>query len=402
MTKPSPCIIDCDPGIDDTLAILHAMGSPKVDVKAITLCYGNTNRENVTRNLFTILHILGQEVSAERLATLPAGPNRDRLEQITTKKPVIAVGAAKPLVVKAAYGEDFHGADGLGMMHVNDPDLAPSDWANILNTIDPEGPAKDLEATEDLSSQRLCTPSKRLAHMEILHQLAEAEPKTVTIIALGPMTNLALAYEKDPVTFARCKQIICMGGCLDMPGNVTPVAEFNFHACPHSVHTILQATINEDPAKAVKLYMLPTDVTHQVSIESSTLKQYVTPLDTPLSRFATILLGFLFNLLSSKLHYTAMNLHDPLCIGFLMDLEHEADMTSVGWTVEQRDIRIETEGTLTRGMLVVDRRKKSTKPAPGSLSNTHVVLKADPERYITSMLYDIWGVANYPGHTKEN
>ncbi|KAG0306086.1 hypothetical protein BGZ98_002993 [Dissophora globulifera] len=399
MTKSSPCIIDCDPGIDDTLAILHAMGSPKIDVKAITLCYGNTNRTNVTRNLFTILHILGKEISAERLATLPAGPNRDRLEHIRSKKPVIAVGAEAPLVVQAAYGEDFHGPDGLGHLQLNDPDLAPNDWADILGLLDSEGVgAKIDQATGDLPSEKLFTLSRDLAHIEILNQLAEAEPNTVTLIALGPMTNLALAYEKDPITFARCKQVICMGGCLDMPGNVTPVAEFNFHACPHSVHAILEATAHEDPAKAVKLYMLPTDVTHQVSLESTTLKEYVTPLDTPLSIFATLLLGFLFDLLATRLHYTAMNLHDPLCIGFFMDLEHEADITSVGWRVEERDIRIESEGNLTRGMLVVDRRKKSTKAAPGTRSRTNVVVKADPERYITSMLYDIWGVTNYYGH----
>ncbi|KAG0320467.1 hypothetical protein BGZ99_004499 [Dissophora globulifera] len=399
MTKSSPCIIDCDPGIDDTLAILHAMGSPKIDVKAITLCYGNTNRTNVTRNLFTILHILGKEISAERLATLPAGPNRDRLEHIRSKKPVIAVGAEAPLVVQPAYGEDFHGPDGLGRLHLNDPDLAPNDWADILGLLDSEGVgAKIDQATGDLPSEKLFTLSRNLAHIEILNQLAEAEPNTVTLIALGPMTNLALAYKKDPTTFARCKQVICMGGCLDMPGNVTPVAEFNFHACPHSVHAILEATLHEDPAKAVKLYMLPTDVTHQVSLESTTLKKYVTPLDTPLSIFATLLLGFLFDLLATRLHYTAMNLHDPLCIGFFMDLEHETDITSVGWRVEERDVRIESEGNLTRGMLVVDRRKKSTKPAPGTLSRTNVVVKADPERYITSMLYDIWGVTNYDGH----
>ncbi|KAG0360977.1 hypothetical protein BGZ54_009282 [Gamsiella multidivaricata] len=402
MTKSSPCIIDCDPGIDDTLAILHAMGSPKVDVKAITLCYGNTNRDNVTKNLFTILHVLGKEVSSEHLATIPAGPNRDRLEHIRTKKPVIAVGADAPLVVEPAYGEDFHGPDGLGRLHLSDPDLAPSDWAEILGLLDPEGVGKELDkAAGDLPSEKLFTLSRKPAHDEILTQLAEAELNTVTIIALGPMTNLSLAYEKDPATFARVKQVICMGGCLNMAGNVTPVAEFNFHACPHSVHSILQATINEDPAKAIKLYMLPTDVTHQVSLESKTLKEYVTPLGTPLSKFSTLLLGYLFDLLVTKLHYTAMNLHDPLCIGFFIDLEHEADITQVDWHVEEHDIRIETEGRLTRGMLVVDRRIKSTKPAPGSHSRTQVVLKADPERYLASMLYDIWGVTNYNEHAKD-
>ncbi|KAF9428339.1 hypothetical protein BGZ94_002737 [Podila epigama] len=398
----SACILDCDPGIDDTLAILHAMGSDKVDLKAITLSYGNTNLDNVTKNLFTILHVLGKEVSTERIASLQ-GAAAERLERIRKQKPVIAAGARKPLVKETVYGEDFHGPDGLGELHLNDPDLAPTDWAEIFGLLDPERMGKTLDMSAgDIPSEKMYSLSKRLAHEEILHQLREAEAKTVTLIAIGPMTNLALAYEQDPVTFARCKRVICMGGCLDMPGNVTPVAEFNFHACPHSVDTILRATAHPDPAKAIDLFMLPTDVTHQVSLKSSTVRDYVKPLQTPLSIFTSNLLGFLFDLLNRKLHYTSMNLHDPLCIGFFIDIENEADIKSVGWTVEQRDIRIETEGVLTRGMLVVDRRKKSTKSAPGARSATQVVLKADPERYLRSMLYDIWGVTKYQASNKDD
>ncbi|KAF9917167.1 hypothetical protein FBU30_000921 [Linnemannia zychae] len=396
MTKISRCIIDCDPGIDDTLAILHAMGSPKVDVVAITLTYGNTNCDNVAKNLLTILHVLGKEVHQDRTSTMPEGPNRDRLEYIRTKRPVISVGAKKPLSVSSVYGEDFHGPDGLGMMHLNDPDLAPSDWAETLGLLDPDRMGREIDnASGDLPSKELYSLSKRVAHDEILYQLEQNEPKTITLIALGPMTNLALAYQKDPVTFARCKQVICMGGAVNIPGNVTPVAEFNFHACPHSVHTILQATAAEDPAKAITLYMLPTDVTHTVSLESAALKQYATPLNTPLSKFSALLLGYLFDLLNQKLHYTAMNLHDPLCIGFFIDLENEDDYTQVGWKVEEHDIRIETEGVLTRGMIVTDRRIKSTKEAPGMRSRAQVVVKADAERYLASMFYDIWG-ASYP------
>ncbi|KAF9932371.1 hypothetical protein BGZ65_004500 [Modicella reniformis] len=368
MTKANACIIDCDPGIDDTLAILHAMGSPKVDLKAITLCFGNTNRANVTRNLFTILHVLGKEVSAERIASLPAGPNRDRLEHIRTKRPVVSVGAEAPLSALAKNGEYFHGADGLGGLHLNDPDLAPSDWAEILGLLDPER-----------------------------QHGKEAEPNTITVIGIGPLTNLAMAYEKDPVTFSRCKRVICMGGALGVPGNATPVAEFNFYACPDSVHTMLQATAHKDPAKSIKLYMLPTNVTKQVPLESTVLEQYVKPLETPLSRFAIELFRHLFDLLLAEFHHTSMSLHDPLCIGFFIDLEDEtiSDVAQVGWQVEEQDVRIETQGLLTRGMLVVDRRLKSQNPASGSMSRTRVVLKADPARYLASMLHDVWGVTNY-------
>lgn len=136
-------------------------------------------------------------------------------------------------------------------------------------------------------------------------------------------------------------------------------------------------------------------VTHTVSLQATAMKQYVAPLETPLSKFSILLLGYLFDLLVQKLNYTAMNLHDPLCIGFFIDLESEADYTQVGWKVQERDIRIEADGRLTRGMLVVDRRIKSTKEAPGEPSFTQVVVQADAERYLASMFYDIWG-ASYP------
>jgi inosine-uridine nucleoside N-ribohydrolase len=106
-------------------------------------------------------------------------------------------------------------------------------------------------------------------------------------------------------------------------------------------------------------------------------------------------MGYLFDLLVEKLHYTAMNLHDPLCIGFFIDLESTPDYTQVGWATEERDICIESDGTLTRGMLVIDRRIKCTRDALGAHSRTQVVVKADAERYLASMFYDIWG-ANYP------
>lgn len=142
-----------------------------------------------------------------------------REDRILTYIVLTNIGARRPLVLEPAYGEDFHGPDGLGELHVNDPDLAPTDWAEILGLLDPERMGKVLDkAAGDISSEKLYTLSKRIAHEEILHQLREAEPNTITLIAIGPMTNLALAYEQDPVTFARCKRVICMGGNLDIPG----------------------------------------------------------------------------------------------------------------------------------------------------------------------------------------
>ncbi|KAG0224971.1 hypothetical protein BGW42_004734 [Actinomortierella wolfii] len=399
MAPQKGIILDCDPGIDDTLAILMAMGADEVDLKAITLTYGNTNVENVTKNLFTILHILAKEVDPARLATIQNQALRERLERISKKRPVIAVGASQPLVHETDYGEDFHGADGLGCLHLNDPDLAPNDWAEILGLLDPnrEAGQKVERETGASSSLKLYSLSTRTAHDEILHQLAEAPPKTITLIGIGPLTNFALAQQKDPVTFARCRRVICMSGNFDIPGNVTPVAEFNAFTCPHSVDILLQATMSNDPSTSIEFYMLPTDVTHRIPLTNTVLKEYITPLQTPLSIFASNLMGYLFDLLEARLRLTKMSLHDPVCIGFFIDLEREADMSAVGWHIEQRDVRIETEGHLTRGMIVVDRRPRSTKPLLGHPSNAYVVFNGDADRFVKKMLFDIWSIDNYPG-----
>ncbi|KAF9164722.1 hypothetical protein DFQ26_001115 [Actinomortierella ambigua] len=399
MVPQKSMILDCDPGIDDALAILMAMGADEIDLKAITLSYGNTNIENVTKNLFTILHMLAKEVDPARLATVSNQAVRARLERISKKRPVIAVGASQPLVHTSDYAEDFHGEDGLGCLHLNDPDLAPNDWAEILGLLDPNRQigSKIEQETGMPSALKLYSLSTRSAHDEILHQLAEAPPNTITLIGIGPLTNFALAYNQDPVTFARCRRVICMSGNFDIPGNVTPVAEFNAFSCPHSVDVMLQATMSGDPATSIEFYMVPTDVTHQVPLSNTVLKTFITPLETPLSIFASKLMGYLFDLLESRLQLTSMSLHDPVCVGFFIDLEHEADMAAVGWTVEQRDARIETDGMLTRGMMVVDRRARFTKPLLGHPSKTHVVFKADAERFVAKMLFDIWGVENFTG-----
>ena len=84
--------------------------------------------------------------------------------------------------------------------------------------------------------------SSRNATDEILHQLQNSPPFTITIIALGPLTNLGLAHEKDKYTFSRVKQIICLGGFVDFYGNVTPCAEFNFFADPDAASILAEVT----------------------------------------------------------------------------------------------------------------------------------------------------------------
>lgn len=99
----------------------------------------------------------------------------------------------------------------------------------------------------DPSISRGFIPTPRDAADEILHQLRQAPPLTCTLIALGPLTNLAVAYERDAATFSRARQIVIMGGAVNVPGNITAFAEFNFRCDPLAAKIIMGASRGFDP-----------------------------------------------------------------------------------------------------------------------------------------------------------
>jgi len=117
----------------------------------------------------------------------------------------------------------FHGIDGLGGIHNSHPHLSPAEtWRSLFKpvpeSLSPED-AAELQAVKDQHS--LFEPSLKPAHEQMLELLRDNEPDTITIVAVGPLTNLALAAGKDPETFLRVKEVVVMGGAIDAPGNVS-------------------------------------------------------------------------------------------------------------------------------------------------------------------------------------
>jgi hypothetical protein len=117
----------------------------------------------------------------------------------------------------------FHGIDGLGGIHNSHPHLSPAEtWRSLFKpvpeSLSPED-AAELQAVKDQHS--LFEPSLKPAHEQMLELLRDNEPDTITIVAVGPLTNLALAAAKDPETFLRVKEVVVMGGAIDAPGNVS-------------------------------------------------------------------------------------------------------------------------------------------------------------------------------------
>lgn len=290
----TPAIIDTDPGIDDALALLLAWGSPEVAVEAITTVAGNVPLAVATAN-------------AVRLVALrrPAPP------------PVIAPGADRPLRRPLVTATRYHGRDGLGDV---------PDWPV------PAAPA----------------PADAGAATRIIVETARRLGSRLTLVALGPLTNLALGLEADGDAIARIGRIVAMGGAVDVPGNVTPTAEFNMHVDPEAAARVFAAGLPID--------LVPLDATRQAVLARGELEAALAMTPGPLaSRIAAFTeRGFRVDVAGGQ---RGMLLHDPLAVGVAVD------PTFVTW--EPRRIAIGPEGE-TRGVdgppncriaRVVDRRR---------------------------------------------
>ena len=282
---PINVLIDTDPGVDDALALLLALHSDKLAVKAITTVCGNVDVETATSNLRTVL-------------ALVPGPH-----------PVLAMGANRPLVREPFFAAHVHGANGLGGTESVQPAIAPA------------------------------AMSERAAHEEIVHQVRNSS-QPMTLITLGPLTNIALALERDPKMAGNVAQMIMMGGAFLGPGNITPAAEFNIFADPEAADVVFRSGI---PLTAVGL-----DVTMHVRLSRKKLNAWVQDSHSPARRKVQEWTEHSLRFMQDLDGQASIPLHDPLAVLVAMDphLVHTENMYVV----------VETKGESTLGMTLADRR----------------------------------------------
>jgi inosine-uridine nucleoside N-ribohydrolase len=219
MAPSQKIIIDTDPGIDDVLAILLALSAKaeELEVVLISVTFGNVQVRSCLRNVVTTFHVLEKELQWRR-----ENGRMEGFEGMTKHRPTVAVGASEPLHEQLLMADYFHGLDGLAGIHESHPHLSPQDtWDKLFERPPPDtvvsAGVDDAEPMEEQSSFR---PSLMPAHQEILRVLRENEVDSITIVAVGPLTNLALAAAEDPETFLRVREVVAMGGAIDQRGNV--------------------------------------------------------------------------------------------------------------------------------------------------------------------------------------
>jgi inosine-uridine nucleoside N-ribohydrolase len=303
MTK---VILDCDPGHDDAIALLLAVGSPgEVDLLGVTTVSGNQTLGKTTANAIRVLDHVGRD-------DIP-----------------VAAGASRPLVRERRVAENVHGETGL-----DGPDLPP--------------------------------PSRRPAPEHAIDWIAQAlaaSPEPVTLVATGPLTNVALFLARYPELESKLERIVLMGGAVGL-GNVTPAAEFNLWADPEAAARVFTTDIDRT--------MVGLDVTHQALMTPAHAERLARA--GRAGKLVADLYAFYSRFHRDEYGWEGAPVHDAVALAQVIDAT----------LLETRHcgVTVDTGPELSRGRTYVDLRGRW---AP----NCHVALQIDSERFLELLVQRI-------------
>jgi len=295
-----PVLIDCDPGQDDALALLLALGSPELDVLGVTAVAGNQTVDKTTANALRVLELAGRTDIR------------------------VAAGAEGPLSGELVVAADAHGETGLDGV-----DLPPA------STEPAPGHAKDFLAA-----------------------CLEASDGPVSLVALGPLTNVALLLEEHPGAVARIERIVLMGGAIH-EGNQTPSAEFNIWIDPEAAARVFESGLD--------ITMVGLDVTNKAVLTCADADSIR---DTgPVGAAAAAMLDFYLGFYNDAYDHGGAPIHDAVALAYVF----RPDLL----TVEDRRVEVDTSDGICRGRTVVDVRRRTSGPKP----NAHVAVDIDAKGF---------------------
>jgi inosine-uridine nucleoside N-ribohydrolase len=309
-------IIDTDPGADDSMAILLALNSPELDVKALTVVAGNVVVDQGVENALKLVSLAGRCDVA------------------------VARGAAQPLAQKLTTAEFFHGKNGLGDVELPVP---------------------------------TCHADSRFAP-DLIVDLVHQYPHEITLVPVGPLTNIALAIAKDPSIVPLVKEVVLMGGGIT-GGNATAAAEANISNDPEAAQAVFNA--------GWPVTMVGLNVTERTLFTRADLARLAKTHGRE-NDFAVGVLGFMVGL-AERLGSEGTFMHDPLAVGAAID-------RSLIRTPDMR-VDVETRGEFTRGETVASRHNSSDRKVLRDnryaiegidkvKPNVHVAVESDARRFV--------------------
>jgi len=322
---PQKVIIDTDPGTDDAVAILLALSSPELDLQALTVVPGNVPLRQGLENALKVVSVAGR-------CDVP-----------------VAAGAERPLVQPLLTAEFVHGENGLANLQL-------------------PGPA--------------CRADARFGP-DLIIELVHQHPGEITLVPIGPLTNIALAVRKDPSIVPLVKEVILMGGSLS-GGNVTPAAEFNIYNDPEAAQIVFHA--------GWALTMVGLEVGNMTLFTREHLSRLV-PSGSLQNDLAASILKFMVER-GEEFGFPGTPLYDPLAVGVTID-------RTLALTQPMR-VDVETRGEFTRGETVVNQRNLVERSQwqgdryvvvgmDKVQPNTNVCVQVDAERFLRLFLARLGG-----------
>ena len=285
---PKKILFDTDPGIDDSCAILLALASPELSLEGLSVVHGNCSLEQATTNVLSILELA-------KASHIP-----------------VARGCELPLVQPSLLAPETHGDTGLGYANLPEPQSKPV----IQHGID------------------------------FLIETILASPGEISLVAIAPLTNVALAIRKEPRIVEALKELIIMGGAIRHEGNTTALAEFNTYVDPHAAQIVYHA--------GIPTTLIPLDVTYQCILTPGDVGR-LQKIDSPITKFVAEATRFYMEFHDEYQQIEGCVINDPLALALTFAPEL--------CTYQELPVEVDLSGGISMGKTVADFYNYGKKPA---------------------------------------